>query len=414
MKRFVLPLFLLISAWSYAADPPPGPLTLVQALAYFRANSPALAAARAHYNAVQAGEITAGLRPNPVFTSANEDFRVFNPTTLDPTNAQEFTDSFNFTIERGGKRPARTNSARWNTTVAGHSFRDVQRTLELQLKTVFLAALQAEAVLKLAQDNFADYEKTLEANQFRLQAGDISQTDFDRIKLEEARFRSDLLNAELGKVQAGAQLAALLGLPPSPPVEVSGSVEPPSLDLHLADLQQRALANRPDYLAARDGVAKAQADYRLAVANGATDLNLAPEYKRNGPDNTMGLTLQFPLRVWDRNQGEKLRTDRELTSSRFTENAARVQTLAEVTQAFEGYRTASSLAGLYTADYLVRAREVRDRMRFSYEHGATSLLDFLDALRSYRDIELASLNASARMWLAIHQLSAATGTELVP
>ncbi len=414
MKRCAFLFFLFAAPWLFAADPPPGPLTLAQALAYFRANSPALGAARSHFSAVQAGEVTARLRPNPFFSSANEDFRVFNPSTLDPTNAQEFTDSVNFTLERGGKRPARISSARWTTTVAGHSFRDVQRTLELQLKSVFVSALQAKAVLKLAQDNFADYQKTLEANQYRLQAGDISQTDFDRIKLEEARFNSDLLNAELGLAQARAQLAALLGLPPSAVLDVSGTIEPPALTLDLADLQQRALANRPDYLAARDGVNKAQADYRLAVANGATDLNLAPEYKRNGPDNTMGLTLQFPLRVFDRNQGEKLRTDRELTSSRYNENAARVQTLADVTQAFEVYRTARSLANLYTADYLVRARDVRDRMRFSYEHGATSLLDFLDSLRSYRDIELASVNASAQVWLAIHQLSAATATELVP
>ena len=408
-------LFLVLAApLSFGADPPPGPLTLPRALAYFRSNSPALAAARAHFYAAQAGEVTARLRPNPIFSSANEDWRVFNPSTVDPTNAQEFTDSMNFTLERGGKRPARINSARWTTTVAGHGFHDVQRTLELQLKSVFVSVLQAKAVLKLARDNFADYQQTLEANQFRLQAGDISQTDFDRIKLEEAKFHSDLLNAELGLAQTRAQLAALLGLPPSTVLEVEGTIEPPALNLDLAELQQHALANRPDYLAARDGVNKAEADHRLAIANGATDLNLAPEYKRNGPDNTMGLTLQFPLRIWDRNQGEKLRTDRELTSSRYTENAARVQTLADVAQAFESYRTARSLADLYTADYLVRAREVRDRMRFSYEHGATSLLDFLDSLRSYREIELASVNASAQVWLAIHQLSAATATELAP
>ncbi len=413
MKRCAL-IVVLFAPLLWAADPPAGSLTLTQAVAYFRANSPALAAARARFYAVRAGEVTARLRPNPVFSSANEDFRVFNPSTLDPKNAQEFTDSVNFTFERGGKRPARIASARWGTTVAGHNFHDVQRTLELQLKSVFLSVLQAKAVLQLAQDNLADYQKTLEANQFRLQAGDISQNDFDRIKLEEAKFNSDVLNAQLGLAQARAQLASLLGLPPSTPLDVAGTIEAPALNLDLADLQQRALANRPDYLAARDEVNKAQADYRLAVANGATDLNLAPEYKRNGPDNTMGFTLQFPLRVFDRNQGEKLRTDRELTSSRFTENAARLQTLADVAEAFEAYRTARSLAGQYTADYLVRARDVRDRMRFSYEHGATSLLDFLDSLRSYRDIELASVNASAQLWLAIHQLSAATGTELVP
>ena len=414
MRRIVLILVLLAASTASAADPPSGPLTLPDALAYFRANSPALSAARAHYDAVQAGEVTARLRPNPIFTSANEDWRVFNPSTLDPTNAQEFTDSFNYTFERGGKRGARISSARWTTTLAGHTLRDVQRLLEFQLKTAFVAVLQAKAVLKLAQDNAADYQQTLQANQLRLQAGDISQTDFDRIKLEEARFSSDLLNAETALAQSRAQFAALLGIPPGPSLDVVGNIEPPTLSLDLSDLQQRALANRPDYLAARDGINKAEADYKLALANGATDLNLAPEYKRNGPDNTLGFTLQFPLRIYDRNQGEKLRTRHEFASSRYTENATRMQALSDVAQAFEAYRSAQALARLYSTDYLSRARDVRDRMRFSYEHGATSLLDFLDAIRSYRDIELASINASAQVWLAIHQLSSATGTEVLP
>jgi cobalt-zinc-cadmium efflux system outer membrane protein len=186
------------------------------------------------------------------------------------------------------------------------------------------------------------------------------------------------------------------------------------LHLELADLQQRAMASRPDYLAAVTGVNKAEADYRLAIAGGATDLNLAPEYKRNGPDNTLGFTVQFPLRVFDRNQGEKLRTNRELTASRFTENSVRLQALADVAQAFEAYRAADASARLYTSDYLQRARDVRDRIEFSYQRGATNLLDFLDAVRSYRQTELSAIQAEAQVWLAIHQLSAATATEVAP
>jgi cobalt-zinc-cadmium efflux system outer membrane protein len=413
MKRYAIFLFALLAARPlFAADPPP--LTLAQALELFRANSPALAAARAHYQAVQAGEITARLRPNPVLNLANEDFNVFNPPVFDIANKQEFTDSMTWTIERGGKRPARINSARWGTTVAGHNFRDNQRQLELQLKTAFISMLLAKAVLKLAQDNLADYQRTLDANQLRLQAGDISQTDFDRIKIQEASFQTDLLNAQMGLAQTRVQLETVLGVPDTPGFDIAGAIEPPALHLDIADLDRRALANRPDYLAARDGINKAEADYRLALANGATDLNLAPEYKRNGPDNTLGFTLNFPLRIFDRNQGEKLRTAHELTSSRFAEQAARLQTLSDVTQAFEAWRAADTRARLYTGDYLQRARDVRDRIEFSYQHGNTSLLDFLDAIRSYRDIELSSLTAEAQVWLAIHQLSAATATEVAP
>lgn len=413
MKRYVIFLFALLAAHPlFGADPPR--LTLAQALDLFRANSPALAAARAHYDAIQAGEVTARLRPNPILNLANEDFRVFTPSNLDVANAQEFTDSMTWTLERGGKRPARINSARWGTTVAGHTFRDNQRVLELQVKTAFVSMLLAKAVLKLAQDNLVDYRRTLQANQLRLQAGDISQTDFDRIKLQEASFQTDLLNAQMALAQARVQLETVLGVPDNPAFDISGSIVPPALTLDLADLDRRALANRPDYQAVLTGITKAEADHRLAVANGATDLNLAPEYKRTGPDNTLGITLNFPLRVFDRNQGEKLRTARELMSSRFAEQAARLQTLSDVSQAFQAWHAADASARLYTTDYLQRARDVRDRMEFSYQHGHTNLLDFLDAVRSYRAIELSTLTTEAQVWLAIHQLSAATATEVAP
>jgi len=413
MKRYAILWIALFSTLGMAAADSP-PLTLQQALQMFRAGNPVMAAARAHYEAVQAGEITAGLRPNPVFSSASQDFNVFAPSRLDIANAQEFTNSVTWTLERGEKRPARLASARLGTIVAGHQLRDMQRLLELQLKLAFVNMLQAKAVLKLAQENLADYRRTLEASQLRLQVGDISQTDFDRIKLQEASFQSDLLNARMGLAQSRAQLGALLGVGFGSALDVSGTLNRPALQLELVELERRALANRPDYLAALSGVSKAEADYRLAVANGATDVNLAPEYKRNGPDNTLGFTVQFPLRIFDRNQGEKLRTQRELTASRFTENAARLQTEADVMQAYELYRAAEAGADLYTSDYLQRARDVRDRVEFSYQHGATNLLDFLEAVRSYRQIELSAIQVQAQAWLAIHQLSAATATEVAP
>ncbi len=415
MKQYLIVLFVLMAACPLlAADPPPPPLTLAQVLALFRSSSPALAVARAHYEALQANEVTAKLRPNPELSFANEDFDFFHLSQFHVANLQEFTDSLNWTIERGGKRAARLSSARWDSTVAGHNLRDQQRQLELQLKTAFVNHLLAKAVLKLAQGNLADYERTVGASQLRLQAGDISQTDFDRIKLREVSFQSDLLNAQLQLAQARAQLAEMLAVPLAPAFDITGTLDPPSLRLSAGDLEQLALANRPDYLAAVAGISKANADNKLAIANGATDLNLVPEYKRNGSENTLGVTLQFPLRIFDRNQGEKLRTSRELAASRFAETVVRLHVLSDVQQAWEIWRAADTRAHLYSSDYLQRARAVRERIEFSYQHGATNLLDFLDAIRSYRRTQLDAVTADAQVWLAVHQLSAATGTEVLP
>ena len=408
---------MALAACSYVAlaqSPPTHPWTLNEALQYFRAKSPAMAAAREQVAATQANEVTAALRVNPVFTSANEDFRAFTPSQSDIANTQEFTDSLAWTFERGGKRHARVQSARLDTVVAQDNFRDTQRQLEFQLKSAFVNLLLSKSVLKLAQDNLADYQRTVDANSFRLQAGDISQTDFDRIKVEESQFQSDLLNAQASLLQNRVQLEALLGLPDSPQFDIDGTVVPPELGFTADDLKARALTNRPDYLAAVDSVHKAEADVKLADANGATDVVLAPEYKRNGSDNTLGISLQLPIRIFDRNQGEKIRTEHVLESSRFSENVARIQTNADVMQALEGYRVARQLSQLYSSDYLDRAKNVRDRMEFSYQHGAVNLLDYLDAVRSYREVELAALQANAQLWLAVHQLSFATATELLP
>jgi cobalt-zinc-cadmium efflux system outer membrane protein len=398
-----------------SAQTPDHPLTLSEALETLHANNPVLLSVRAHTDAVKANEITAALRPNPVFSSANEDFRVFSPSQLDVANAQEFTDSVLQPIERGGKRKHRVESARWSTTLAEEAYRDIQRQLEFSLRATFTAMLVAKSNLELARQNVASYEETVRLNEIRLRAGDISRTDFDRIYTEKAHFETDLLNAQLGVAQARTQLKALLGRPELPDTfDIQGELLAPELQYSVDELVSKALVNRPDYLAARDGIQKAQAEVRLADANGATDIAVGGEYKRNGPDNTLGFTIQVPLRLFDRNQGEKLRTRRELDSSRKNETAAQVAVRNDVTQAYEVYRSALSRAQLYSKDYLERAKRVRDHVEFSYRHGGSSLLDYLDALRSYRSVELAWRSAYGDVMLAVDQLVLATGTELRP
>jgi outer membrane protein, heavy metal efflux system len=415
MKRFLTLLIALLAAASaWAADPPSHPVTLAEALAIANQQNPVLRAARAHTSAVQAGEVTAALRPNPVYTSANEDFNVFNPSKFDPVNTQEFTNNVAFLMERGGKRQARINDARLTTQVTDSILRDTERQLDLQVKLAFVSYLLSSETLKLAEDNLHGYAQVIEGNQVRLNAGDISQTDFDRIKIEEASFQSDVLTARTSMLQARSQLAALLGIDDAAKLKVTGQLSPPPVQESLQALQQAALQHRPDYLAARQNVSKAEADLTLARANGATDVSIGPEYKRNGPDNTIGVTFQIPLRIFDRNQGEKLRTSRELESSRYGEQAVRLQVLSDVQQAWDAYQSALERHNLYTQDYLQRSQTVLERLTFSYQHGATSLLDYLDAVRSHRDVQLGALTADSQALAAIHQLSFATATELLP
>jgi cobalt-zinc-cadmium efflux system outer membrane protein len=129
--------------------------------------------------------------------------------------------------------------------------------------------------------------------------------------------------------------------------------------------------------------------------------------------NTFGVTLQVPIRIFDRNQGEKFRTEHEVKAADYAAQGARLQVLADVRQAWDAYQTAAARAQLYSNNYLQMAKQVRDRMQFSYQNSGTSLLDYLDSVRSYRDVQLASHAANAQLLTAIHQLSFVTGTELL-
>ena len=232
MKRLLsLLIALLVNASAWAADPPNHPLSLSEALEIAHRENPVLRAARAHTSAVQAGEVSAALRPNPVFTSSNEDF---NPWNFDPANAQEFTQNVSFLIERGGKRQARINDARLTTSVANAVLSDAERQLDLQVKLAFVNYLLGSETLKLADDNLKGYAQVIEANQVRLNAGDISQTDFDRIKIEEASFQSDVLTARTSMLQARSQLAALLGISDATKLNVTGQLSPPPVQGSLA------------------------------------------------------------------------------------------------------------------------------------------------------------------------------------
>jgi outer membrane protein, heavy metal efflux system len=416
MTKRIIELFILLlsTCGAWAADLPSHPLTLLDAVTLARQNNLSLSSARVHASAIQAGEVAAALRPNPVFNSASQDFNVFQPSKLDPTNGQEFTNSLAWTIERGGKRDARIQDSRLVSQVAQAGVNDGERQLDLQVKLAFVSLLLNTELLKLAEENLHEYGQVIDANQLRWQAGDISETDFDRIKIEEARFQSDGLSARTATLQARSQLATLLGISDSARVEIQGELAAPATSNTLDELRRAALAYRPDYAGALRSTAKAEADTRLARANGAADLTVSPEYKRNGPDNTIGLTFSVPVRIFDRNQGEKLRAKRDLESSRLAEQAARLQVLADVQQAWDAYQAAAERQKLYSDDYLKRSQSVLERMTFSYQHGAASLLDYLDALRSHRDVSLGAVTANAQALSALHQLSFASATELLP
>ena len=412
LRGLGLPIILLWLSATAGGQTIASPLTLQQAIDIARAKNPSLLSGQQHVIATKANEITAGLRQNPSFTLSGANVSL---PASNPSSPYTYVGNVSRLFERGQKRRWRLDIARGTTDVTQSQYKDSERQTILQVKQAFTDMLAAKAALKIADDNLSGYGKTVELSKARRDAGDISETDFERIDLQLAEFESDYDNAKLNLVQTSDQLQVLLGVQkPSDTFDIIGTLDPPTFTETLSQIEQQALAARPDYQAALQSVRVADANIKLADADGTSDPTIGGEYERVGVFDSAGFQINIPLRIFDRNQGEKERTRYEAQSSRFAEIAARNQVVSDVDQAWAGYEAATHLAARYNGHYLSEAEHVRDNLEFSYRHGGSTLLDYLDALRDYRQTNLDALNANQQVWLSIHQLSFAAATEILP
>ena len=406
-------ILLLPCASVFAQTPQPAtsPLTMQQAVDLARLKNPTILAAQQNLLSVKAQELQAAVRANPYLALTGSQL----------TEPESFNNpySLNFGVgrlfERGQKRRWRIDSAE-STTV------ETDAQLQLTIQQTILAVRQAftnfiigKAAKKLADDNLADYKHELDISRERYKAGDISKLDFERLDLQLAQFETDESNAITASQQASDQLQVLLGYDrPSATFDVLGDVVPPPVSLTMDELEQRGLTNRPDLKAAVAAVAVADAGVKLAYANGTADPTFELDYNRTGVENSVGFSFNLPLRIFDRNQGNEATAKYTAQASRFSVIAAHNQVISDVDQAYSGYFNAKVLSDRYNGHYLDEAKDVLDISQFSYEHGALALIDYLDALRESRSVTSDALNAYSQTWMAIHQLSFVTATEVVP
>jgi len=387
------------------------PLTMQQAVDLARSRNPTLIAAEQNLLSVKAQEIQAGLRQNPYLST-------FGSNLTEPdSNANPYAIGVGVgrLFERGEKRRWRLDSAR-STTVETDA--DLQLTVQqtiLAVRTAFTNLIIAKAAKKLADDTLADFKKEVAIGNDRYKAGDLAKLDFERLDLQLAQFESDESNAVTAMQQASDQLQVLLGIDkPSADFDVTGDVAPPPVALTLDDLDAKALAARPDLKAAVAAVAVADAEVKLATANGTADPTLEADYNRNGTDNSVGFNLNIPIRLFDRNQGNKATARFTAEASRFTVTALHNQVISDVDQAYSGYINSRLLSDRYNGHYLAESKDVLDIAHFSYEHGQLALIDYLDALRDARSVASDALNAYQQTWIAIHQLSFVTASDIAP
>jgi outer membrane protein, heavy metal efflux system len=381
----------------------------------FELNNPTLRAGKLGIDEAKANEITAYLRPNPNFTALLDQIDPFSTNPSQPLALSQPVGSVTYLHERQHKRELRQESAEKATDLAADNQADLERNLLFNLRMAFVQALQSKAILALAKDNLAAYDKQLGIHQDRYSVGDISLLDLSRLKLQRLLFVTDLQNAQVGLRNAKIQLVALLN--DSTPIEqfdVTGAFEFSPQVGALEDYRRMAIETRPDLKAAIRSIDKAETDHKLAIANGSTDPTFGVDGGKNPPiDHYIGFSVSIPLRVFDRNQGEKLRTQIDIERQQRLAEAARAQVFNDVDSAYAALTNSVYLLQPYKDTYLKTAVDVRDIMTFSYEHGSASLLDYLDAEKEYRTTELSYLNLIGSYLLAANQLNLAVGREVI-
>ncbi|HYL37764.1 MAG TPA: TolC family protein [Bryobacteraceae bacterium] len=387
----------------------------------FVATNPTLQAARIGIDESRAQEITAFLRPNPDISLTTDGFQVTpNNGIWRPLSGVLETPGVSYLHERRHKRELRLESAQKGTTVAESQLADQQRTLLFNLRNAFVQVLQQKAVLALARENLAYYDQVLRVGRDRKQAGDIAQVDLDRLELQRVQYETDLETATVNLRTAKIQLLTLLNdRTPVQQFDVTGAYDFADQVAPLEEYRNMALEARPDLKAAMQAVEKAKTDHLLAIANGSADPTFSGWYSHNPSfanpfaNNTIGGTVSIPLRIFDRNQGEKARTQLDIGRNERLQAATEAQVFSDVDSAYATVNSNLVLLRRYKETYLNQAVRVREVVSFSYQHGGASLLDFLQAQQDYRSVQLNYLNLIGAYLTAASQLNLAVGREVI-
>lgn len=396
-------------------------LTWDQVKAEFETSNPTLKANEASVNEMKAAEITAYLRPNPTFTLATDGTQIAPYRGVwQPLTGTQVQTAFGYLHERDHKRELRLKSAQEGTQIATSEQKDLERNLLFTLRTAFVQTLEAKQIVTLARQELDYYDHIITISQQRFKDGDLARIDLDRIELQRVQYESDLQMAEVNLRTAKIQLLQLLDQKtPVDQFDVQGAFSFSDQLQPLDTFRQIALTNRPDLQASLQSVQQAETNHKLAIANGSTDPTFGawwtynPSFNNPYAHQTLGLSVNIPLRVFDRNQGEKQRTQIDIDRNQRLEDATRAQVFSDVDSAYAQVNSNLVLLRPYKAQYLEQASRVRDTVTYAWQHGGASLMDFLNAQSDYRNVQMAYLQLIGAYQTAAAQLNLAVSQEVL-
>jgi cobalt-zinc-cadmium efflux system outer membrane protein len=410
-----------ITAQTQTAQVAPGAAThvsMADAVRLALEHNHVLRAQRLNTDLSKADEITAALKPNPVFTSTNENFPISAPSNLfsweNLANNQNFVESVSYLFERGGKREKRTLVARDTTDVAAKSAADAERQLSFQTAQAFINVLLAKSTLELAEEDLQNFSNVVEVNRERLRAGDLAEADFYKISLQKLQFEQDLSSAEAALVLARAALRQNVGFEGlAETFEVDGDLAFTQYTVTLDDLKRAALDARPDLLAARSTITLAEDTKALAYSNRARDIVGGVEYDRAGALNGLGFSISVNLPIHDRNQGNIARATVGIMQATEAQSGVMTSVITDVVNAYAAFQASEKVLGLFASGYLDQAKQSLDITTYVYQQGSGTLLDLLDAERTYRTTQLAYRQALAAYMTSVQQMNLAVGKQVM-
>lgn len=408
----------LPAAVAAQAGAPVTRLSLDEAVRMAVARNQAMQAQRMAVDAARADEITAGLKPNLSVSFNADGFTPFSPRQITwdfLKNGASYSSSASYLFERGGKRNNRIAVARSTTEVTSMNVLDAERQLRFQTAQAFVDVLYAKSTLDLAQQNLKSFSEVVDVTRQRVTSGDLAEAEFLKISLQKLQFEQDVSAGEVALVQARASLRQLLGFDTvAEDVEPVGDLAYAPTTLDLEDLKRQALDARPDLQAARSSLTLAQNTLTLERSNKARDISGDVGYSHTGPDNTMGVGASIDLPIHDRNQGNIARSEVLVRQATESELAARYLVTTDVVNAYAAWRTNQKVVSLYESGYLKQAQQSLEISRYVYQRGAGSLLDLLDAERTFRDTQFGYRQALSAYMTSVQQLNFAVGKQVFP
>lgn len=410
---------MLLGGLLVAQETPAPPLTMDAYIREALENNPDLAAQRLTIGVAQTREMTARLRPNPVLTLSGQTLNLLGATytSATPLGPNQFNVHTEFPLERGGKRQERIAVARQDRGLAETGVQEVARQVVAAVQNAFVDVQQAAEDLNLAQENLRSLERVVAINEARQRAGDLSQVELERSRVAALQYRTAVQQAELALDLAKSQLWRLLGRrQPAGALAIDGAMRRDAVLEGLEELVDKALKKRPDYVLSQQAQARSRADLRLQLAQRKVDFSVGTEFTRQAAwgisGNSIGLYLSVPLPVFNRNQGEIARAQREIGLAEAQTRALEAAIRTEVEQAYRQYRVTRTLLEGIESNMLARARGVRDTTEYSYKRGEASLVEYLDAQRAFNDAMKAFNDARADYARSLYRIETVTGTTM--